>query len=172
MIVYMCCSLCRIPYMPFLWGERLAESFWCQITEECAAGFVYLSVGPGRDKGKGVIWIKGVRSEFFSPIMILLPYLAHFALAFSFALTHSCQVSKILSLLCDYSLLWSISPSHHFFPSLKSVTTTFPLFLQRVYDWLTPCSLCLSRVAGATVFWNAGSGVDCRVLNEKHTLPR
>lgn len=72
----------------------------------CLLMFGYLSVGPGKDKG--VIWIKGVRSEFFTPIMILLPYLAHFALAFSFALTHSCQVSKywaycVTILFCDPS---------------------------------------------------------------------
>lgn len=91
----------------------------------CLLMFGYLSVGPGRDKGKGVIWIKGVRCEF-SPIMILLPYLAHFALAFSFALMHSSV--KIVSLSCDYSLLLPISPSHHLFPSLRSVTTTFHFF--------------------------------------------
>lgn len=37
----MWCSLCHIPHMAFLWGERVADSFWCQITEECAGGFVF-----------------------------------------------------------------------------------------------------------------------------------
>lgn len=91
-----------------------------------------------------------------------------FTLAFCFSHKVSKYWACCLTTLSSMTHL-AISP---FFSISQECDYLFsPRFFKRVDDWLTPCSLCLSRVAGATRFWNAGSGVDCRVLNEKHTFP-
>lgn len=170
----MCYSFCRIPYMPFLWGERLADSFWCQITEECAGGFVFSCLATyqlaraGR-RGRGSSKRKGSWASFLSyHDSLCIP-----GTFYSGFLFRSCsfQTVKILRLLCDYCFFYVHLAISSSFLISQECDFYFSTFFLRVYDWLTPCSLCLSRVAGATSFWNAGSGVDCRVLNEKHTFP-
>lgn len=172
----MCCSLCHIPHMPFLWGEKLADSFWCQITEECAGGFVFsclatYQLARAGGMGRGSSKRKGSWASFLSYHDFFLAYLVHFPLAFSFSIVHFPLSVKILRLLCDYCLCYVHLALSSSFLFSQEWLLLFHFFFLRVYDWLTPCSLCLSCVAGATRFWNAGSGVDCRVLNEKHTFP-
>lgn len=59
--VCMYCSLWTLNVSPICpsCGERgLVDSFWCQITEECAGGFVFSCLATSRsarEKGKGVI---------------------------------------------------------------------------------------------------------------------
>lgn len=80
----------------------------------CLLMFGYFSFGPGREKEKGVIYMKGVGSEFFSPVTTI-PWHS-FALAFFLcqniepivwlfsSITHlNISSSFSISQECDYS---------------------------------------------------------------------
>lgn len=138
----MCYSLCRIPYMPFLWGERLADSFWCQITEECAGGFVFSCLATyqlaraGR-RGRGSSKRKRSWASFLSyhdslciPGTFYSGFLFH-----SCTFPTKCQNIEPVVWLLFFSM--SILPYHRLFSSLRSETTTFPLFFGGyMTDWL------------------------------------